>query len=65
MLDLYGSADLEDVVGSAGLRAAAATKAGNEAYTRQQVDGANHFFDGRDDALLAAVSGWLEANTGP
>ncbi|RCX31346.1 alpha/beta fold hydrolase [Thioalbus denitrificans] len=65
VLDLYGSADLEDVVGSAGLRAAAAAQAGNDAYTRQQVDGANHFFDGRDDALLAAVSGWLEANAGP
>lgn len=64
VLDLYGSDDLADVVGSADLRAAAATKAGNEAYTRQQVDGANHFFDGRDATLVETVSNWLEANTG-
>ncbi len=60
MLDLYGSNDLEGVLGSANDRSAAA--AGNQNYSSQRVDGADHFFNGMDDALLEVVVEWLQAH---
>jgi pimeloyl-ACP methyl ester carboxylesterase len=60
VLDLYGEHDLEPVVSSASARAAAAGKAENRAYTQAQAVGANHFFDGREDALVETVARWLD-----
>ena len=57
VLDLYGSEDLEGVLASAPERAAAAR--GNERYQQVMVDGADHFFEGHDDALIEAVHQWL------
>lgn len=59
MLDLYGGEDLEAVVASAAQRAAAA--AANPAYVQVMSPGADHFFDGEEDALIEAVAGWLDA----
>ncbi len=64
VLDLYGSEDLEGVLGSAGARAQAAGKAGNRGYKQVEIDGANHFFDGREDDLVEAVANWLEGLAG-
>jgi pimeloyl-ACP methyl ester carboxylesterase len=58
-LDLYGQNDLEAVVATHAERAAAA--AGNPGYSQAQVPGADHFFDGEEDALVETVSAWLTA----
>jgi pimeloyl-ACP methyl ester carboxylesterase len=60
VLDLYGSADSEDIMKSSPARAAAAKKAGNEAYTQIRVEGADHFFNNKETELLKIVSDWLE-----
>jgi pimeloyl-ACP methyl ester carboxylesterase len=63
VLDIFGSEDLETVVSSIDDRAAAAKKAGNRNYTQVKVPGANHMFDGKEDALVEAIAGWLEKLT--
>ncbi len=59
VLDLYGNEDLENILASVGLRAAAAKKAGNKNYTQIKIAG-NHFFDGHEDALVKTVADWLD-----
>lgn len=59
VLDLYGDEDLENILASVKLRAAAAKKAGNKNYTQIKIKG-NHFFDGQEDALVETVAEWLE-----
>ena len=56
-LDLFGENDLEPVIASAPARAKAA--AVNPGYRQVQVPGADHFFDGHDDALDGIVLDWL------
>jgi pimeloyl-ACP methyl ester carboxylesterase len=46
-LDIYGSDDLEGVLGSASDRASRAS--GNPQYNQVVVEGADHFFDGMED----------------
>lgn len=58
--DLYGSDDLESIIEAAPKRAAAADKAGNKTYKQLKVEGANHFFDGKEEKLLELVTTWLE-----
>ena len=60
MLDIYGEDDLDTIIASIDDRAESAKKAGNKKYTQVEVEGANHFFDGKEDALLEAVAGWLK-----
>lgn len=64
VLDIYGSADYPVVLETAGARRAAAHKANNTAYVQQRVDGADHFFTVRYDALAAAVNAWLRKLAG-
>lgn len=61
VLDLYGSNDLPQVLKGVEQRAAAARAAGNTGYRQVRVEGADHFFDGKNDALLNTVSDWLKA----
>jgi predicted alpha/beta-hydrolase family hydrolase len=56
-LDLFGEADLPGIVASAAQRRAAAT--GD--YRQLQISGADHFFRGREEALVEAVNAWLTA----
>jgi len=60
ILDLYGSQDLKEVLGSVGARAAAAKKAGNTQYTQLEVKGADHFFHDKDAILMKDVRAWLD-----
>ncbi|MYB34623.1 MAG: DUF3530 family protein [Gammaproteobacteria bacterium] len=60
VLDLYGSEDLPGVIDFTGRKAQAA--ASNPKFQQIEVPGANHFFDGLEDELLAIVSQWLEDN---
>ena len=57
MLDLSGSEDLESVVESNSKRKT--SQAHNAAYTQIIEPGADHFFDGEEEALLNHVSNWL------
>ncbi|MBT8440552.1 MAG: alpha/beta hydrolase family protein [Gammaproteobacteria bacterium] len=59
VLDLYGSDDLDSVRSIISLRAGAAKKAANKSFTQLELPG-NHFFDGKEDALVQAVASWLE-----
>ena len=60
MLDLYGSDDLEGVLGSANDRTAASAE--NGSYSSRVVEGADHFFNDMDEQLVAVVVEWLDAN---
>ena len=64
VLDLYGKDDLENIIASAGDRAAAAKQAGNKNYTQIVIAG-NHFFDDNEDELVEKVAGWLTATVNP
>ncbi len=55
ILDIYGSHDLQGVVNSSARRAAAAKKAGNKQYKQIKVQGADHFFDAKEDELIENV----------
>lgn len=57
-LDLYGTEDLEEIIGLKDERVVAAKKAGNTNYQQKVIKG-NHFFDGEEEALVAAVAEWL------
>ena len=60
LLDIYGDRDIEPVLDSARARAMAARKAGNSGYRQVEVPGADHFFNGLADSLVARVRGWLK-----
>ena len=57
MLDLSGSEDLKSVLDSNSKRKT--SQAHNAAYTQIIEPGADHFFDGEEEALLNHVSNWL------
>ncbi|MDD5367030.1 MAG: DUF3530 family protein [Gallionellaceae bacterium] len=57
ILDLYGQNDLPQVVENAGKRAAGLKQKGSAQVV---VPGADHFFEGKDAALLEQVRGWLD-----
>ena len=63
VLDLYGSDDLPAVRNTAAGRIRIASDAGNTGYRQVQVEGANHFFNRRDDELVEVVAGWLLQNS--
>jgi len=65
VLDLYGENDLPAVKETVGERAAAARRAGNDAYTQVEVAGAGHMFQGQNEALVEAVVDWLNENAAP
>jgi pimeloyl-ACP methyl ester carboxylesterase len=60
VLDVFGSEDLDIVVSGIDDRAAAAKQAGNRNYTQVEVAGADHMFEGEEDALIEAIADWLE-----
>ncbi len=64
-LDLYGSRDLNNVLGSVVQRAQAARRAGNPLYEQVEAPGADHFFRGLDDDLVSRVAAWLHRETQP
>jgi pimeloyl-ACP methyl ester carboxylesterase len=60
-LDLYGSQDLDHVLDSVEQRAAAGNKQPGHQYMQVRVDGANHFFQGHEEALVQQVIDWIDA----
>jgi len=61
ILDLYGSQDLEPVLSTVERRAEAGNRQSGRQYLQVRVDGANHFFQGHEEALVQQVIDWLEA----
>ncbi len=59
ILDIFGSLDLPSVLSSAKARNIAARQAGNSGYRQVEIIGADHYFRGMDDNLLARVNAWI------
>ena len=60
ILDIYGSRDLDDVLQTSKARANAARQAGNAGYRQVEIQGADHFFNGLSDTLVARVRAWID-----
>lgn len=61
VLDLYGADEYPAVVRGAPDRRAAIEAAGNPRSRQAVLPGADHYFAGQGDALVAAVAEWLES----
>jgi len=59
ILDIYGSRDLPSVLGNVKNRNIAARQAANEGYRQVEIVGADHYFRGMDETLLARVNAWI------
>lgn len=57
VLDIYGSDDLPGVLKTANKKMSAA--AHNKKFQQQVIPGADHFFDNKNDELIAAIQQWL------
>jgi len=60
VLDLFGSDDLPIVLDNRLKKAMAAQSGGNLKFQQQEIEGANHFFDDKNDELVDAVNDWLK-----
>lgn len=60
VLDLFGSDDLPLVLENRLNKAKAAQSGGNLNFQQQEIEGANHFFDDKNDELVEAVDDWLK-----
>lgn len=58
VLDLFGSDDLPGVLSTQQARKKGASH--NKAYTQQIIQGAEHFFDDKNDELIEAIDSWLK-----
>lgn len=61
VFDLYGAAEFPAVIRMAPERLRLIEAAGNPASRQAVLPGADHYFAGQGDALVAAVSAWLES----
>jgi len=61
LLDIRGEYDYPAVQGQAANRWKRIQQAGNPGSRQLEIDGADHYFNDRDDALLAAVVDWLNS----
>ena len=59
LLDLFGSNDLPLVLKNRLNKKKAAQSGGNLMFQQREIQGANHFFDDKNDELVDAVSDWL------
>ncbi|MGD8558712.1 MAG: DUF3530 family protein [Gammaproteobacteria bacterium] len=59
VLDLYGANDLKPVLEYAPKRKQAMQTMSNKVYQQQKVEGANHFFQGKEMELVKIVDSWL------
>lgn len=63
VLDVFGDQDYPAVQRMAPERAAAMAAAGNSLSSQVVVEGADHFFKDKEDALIDVVAGWLDTLT--
>lgn len=60
VLEIYGSQDLPDVINTESAKAKAATSAGLKHYKQIKVDGADHFFMGKNNELITPIKQWMD-----
>jgi len=60
VLDLFGSQDLPGVKFAAKKRLAASRKSENIIFSQVEIEGADHFFNGLDEILIARIRNWIE-----
>ena len=60
VLDLFGSDDLPIVLRNRLKKAMAAQSGGNLKFRQQEIEGANHFFDDKNDELVDGGDDWLK-----
>jgi pimeloyl-ACP methyl ester carboxylesterase len=63
VLDIYGSLDEAHVRDYVQQRQQSATSASNSDYRQVEIKDANHFYNGKDNALLAVIEKWLASQT--
>lgn len=61
-VDIYGTEDSERIRNAVQARGKIARETGKKDYSQYKIEGANHFFAGKDDELVDTVSNWLENN---
>jgi len=60
VLDIYGSDDLKPVLSATAKKAEIAKASGNKHYDQVEVDGADHFFKGKNNELVKQVADWIK-----
>jgi pimeloyl-ACP methyl ester carboxylesterase len=60
VLDIYGSESIEPVIKSVDRRAYVVYHSLDKKSQQIEVKGANHFFQGYENDLLSAITGWLD-----
>jgi len=63
VMDIFGAIDQPDVLETADKKVAVARKAGNKRYTQIKVEGADHFFNGKQDVLVKHIHDWIKNYT--
>ncbi len=61
VLDVYAEHDFPAVLRMAPERLALIKKGGNPQSAQQQIPGAEHYFEGHNDALVEAIARWLNS----
>lgn len=61
VLDIYGSKDYPAVLRMAPERKAMMEQAGNPQSAQHAITGAEHYFNGHNDALIEVISDWLRS----
>jgi alpha/beta superfamily hydrolase len=59
VLDLYGNEDHEQVLANVDSKRKVALSVSGGEFEQLKIDGANHFFDGQNETLIATVYHWL------
>ena len=60
VMDIFGAIDLPEVMETAEKKVAVARKAGNKRYQQIKVEGADHFFNGKQDVLVKHIHDWIK-----
>ena len=61
VLDIFGSQDLDSVMKYAKARAQAGKKA-NKRYSQKKINGADHFYQSKNEPLIRTIRLWLKKN---
>jgi dienelactone hydrolase len=59
VIDIFGAIDLPEVMETAKDKVEIAQKAGNKNYSQLKVEGADHFFNGKQDVLVKHINEWI------
>ena len=65
IFDLYGGEDIKRVLDNMKKRGPVGKKLHGERYKMLKINGANHFYHGKQDELVKAFSRWIDKNSLP